>query len=79
MESTATELAYRRDGGIEVALFWNRRTGRLTVSVADLASGDAFQMPIAPDQALDAFHHPYAYAASLGVVYGAETAHALYA
>jgi hypothetical protein len=67
METTATDLAYRRDGGIEVVLFWDKPTGNLTVSVADLASGDAFELPVAADCALDGFHHPYAYAASMGI------------
>jgi hypothetical protein len=79
MALTTRELAYRRDGGIEVALLWNTVTGRLTVTVADLASGEAFQLPLAPDRALDGFYHPYAYAASMGVVYGDAPLHALYA
>jgi hypothetical protein len=69
---TATELAYRRNGDVEVALFWDRETGELTVVVIDLASGNAFGLPVAPDQALDGFHHPYAYAASTGVEDGGE-------
>jgi hypothetical protein len=44
MESTAPELAYRRDGGIEIALYWDRRSGRLTVTIDDLASGEAFRV-----------------------------------
>ena len=36
---TTREPAYRKDGGIEVALFWNRLTGKLTVCVTDLTSG----------------------------------------
>jgi hypothetical protein len=79
MALSTRELAYRRDGGIEVALLWNTVTGRLTVTVADLASGEAFQLPVAPDRALDGFYHPYAYAASMGVVYGDAPLHALYA
>ena len=66
METTTTDLAYRRDGGLEVALFWDRSTGDLSVLVADLPSGEAFELPVAPDRALEAFHHPFAYAASVG-------------
>ena len=43
----------------------------MTVFVADLAWGEAFELPVAPDRALDGFHHPYAYAASAGVEYRA--------
>jgi len=64
MAAARTELAYRREGGIEVGLFWNSKTGKVTVSVGDLATGDRFELAIAPDRALDGFHHPYAYAAS---------------
>jgi len=72
MEMTTKELAYRRSGGIEVALFWNSATNELTVSVVDEAAGDAFELPAAPDQALDVFHHPYAHAALCGIEYRAE-------
>lgn len=63
MEETTTELAYRRNGDLEVALLWSRLTGSVTVSVADLASGEAFVLPVPPHVALDAFYHPYAHAA----------------
>ena len=69
METTTTDLAYRRDGGIEVALFWDRSTGDLSLLLADLHSGEAFELPVAPDRALEAFYHPYAYAASIGIAY----------
>jgi len=35
---TTREPAYRKDGGIEVALFWDRLTGKLSVCVTDLTS-----------------------------------------
>ncbi len=53
--------------GIEVTLLWHRTSGELTVSVTDAASGASFELPVAADEALAAFHHPYAYAAALGV------------
>ena len=62
MDTTATELAYRQSAGIAVALFWNRPTGELTIKVADHASGEILELPIASEQAPDAFHHAYAYA-----------------
>jgi hypothetical protein len=69
METTLMELAYRRSGGVEVALFWNIATDKLTVTVVDEASGDAFGLPAAPEQALDVFYHPYAHAALCGIEY----------
>jgi len=41
---TTREPAYRKDGGIEVALFWDRLTGKLSVCVIDLTSG----LPLSP-------------------------------
>ena len=69
MDKDTAELAYRRGAGIEVALLWHRTTGELTVSVTDAASGASFELPVAPDEALTAFHHPYGYAAVRGVPY----------
>jgi hypothetical protein len=69
MDQDTAELAYRRGVGIEVRLLWHRTTGELTVSVIDASSGALFEMPVAPDEALTAFHHPYGYAAVNGVAY----------
>jgi hypothetical protein len=63
MGKNTTDLAYRQGAGIEVTLLWHRRNGELTVSVTDTASGASFELPVSPDEALAAFHHPYAYAA----------------
>lgn len=64
------ELARRVDGGIEVLLVWHRGDGLLRVVINDLRTGDAFEL-IARDgkEGLDAFHHPFAYAAARGVAY----------
>jgi hypothetical protein len=69
MDKDTAELAYRRGAGIEVTLLWHRTNGELTVSVTDAASGASFELPVAPAEALTAFHHPYAYAAVKGVAY----------
>jgi hypothetical protein len=59
----ATELDYRESGWIEVSLLWDRDTDELVVSVRDTASGDAFEIAVENNaDALDVFHHPYAYA-----------------
>ena len=44
-------------------LLWHPRDNTLTVSVEDARAGDSFQLAIAPERALDAFYHPFAYAA----------------
>jgi hypothetical protein len=44
-------------------LFWHPGENALTVSVEDARVGDGFHLVVAPDRALDAFDHPFAYAA----------------
>jgi hypothetical protein len=61
-----TELAHRTADGIDVSLFWNGPAGRVTVSVLDTRNGDAFALEVDGSRALDAFHHPFAYAARGG-------------
>jgi len=63
------ELAYRANDGVEVVLFWHRPTNALTVAVSDDRSGAYFELAAEPDQALDVFKHPYAYAAFSDVPY----------
>jgi hypothetical protein len=57
------ELEQRENDGIEVTLLWQTGTDRLTVSVLDSRTGDAFSLPARPADAMDVFNHPYAYAA----------------
>jgi hypothetical protein len=59
------ELDRRRGDGIEVRLLWNARTNRVLVSVADEREGDSFEVEVRDGDALEAFHHPYAYAAAV--------------
>ena len=56
------ELASRRTGAVEVRLLWRPGVEALTVSVADEGTGEAFEIPVPGESALDAFYHPYAYA-----------------
>ena len=57
------ELAERDSDGIHVLLLWHPRENTLSVSVEDARAGDQFDIAVAPDSALDAFYHPFAYAA----------------
>ena len=57
------ELAARDSDGIVVVLLWHPDENALTVSVDDVSAGDHFQVAVPPDRALDAFYHPFAYAA----------------
>ena len=44
-------------------LFWNEPTSRVTVGVVDARAGGSFEFEVDGRHALDAFNHPYAYAA----------------
>ena len=57
------ELAARESDGVRVLLLWHPRANTLSVSVEDLRVGDRFRLAVTPDRALDAFYHPFAYAA----------------
>ena len=59
-----TELAHRTSDGIDVYLFWNQPGNHVTISVLDNRNGDRFELEVDGRHALDAFNHPYAYAAS---------------
>jgi hypothetical protein len=63
------ELAHRTADGIEVTLLWRETDGTITVEVFDRGTDDVFELAVACDRALDAFYHPYAYAAHQGVGY----------
>jgi len=57
------ELAHRIADGIEVALMWCAADDSVSVSVRDHREGVVFELPVAPERAMHAFHHPFAYAA----------------
>ncbi len=57
------ELAARESDGFHVVLLWRPEDNAVTVSVEDGRLGDRFELAVAPDRALDAFYHPFAYAA----------------
>ena len=61
--ATTRELAARETDGIHVLLLWHPDENAVSVSVEDARLGDRFQIAVAPERALDAFYHPYAYAA----------------
>jgi hypothetical protein len=76
--STATtltdtrELDYRTADGVEVALLWHAGGNFLSVVVSDARIGEIFELVLDErDDAMDVFHHPYAYAAHRGLEFGA--------
>ena len=61
------ELAQRETDGIAVRLLWQTGTDRLTVSVQDWRTGEAFELSAAAHEAMDVFNHPFAYATRSGL------------
>jgi hypothetical protein len=55
------ELAHRVTSDIEVSLLWRQLDNSLTLRLAEIGSGIEFEFGVRPEDALDAFHHPYAY------------------
>jgi hypothetical protein len=60
------ELASRESAGIHVSLFWSREDNTLSVVVRDSRTGEEFTVAAEPEEAMDVFRHPFAYAASRG-------------
>jgi hypothetical protein len=62
LSAPTRELARRRSGTLEVLLLWHPRIDGVELSVSDATTGEGFQIEVAPETAMDAFRHPYAYA-----------------
>jgi hypothetical protein len=58
-----TELAHRTNDGIDVYLFWNQPSSHVTIRVVNERTSDGFELEVDGRDALDAFNHPFAYAA----------------
>lgn len=63
IDVSTRELAQRHSGEIEVFLFWHPAPERIELCVLDSTTGVSVHVDVAPDRALDAFYHPYAYLA----------------
>ena len=62
------ELDYRAADGVEVMLLWHASGDFLSVVVSDARIGEIFELVLDErDDAMDVFHHPYAYAAHRGL------------
>ena len=57
------ELAQRLSGADEVLLLWYPEGDQVELAVRDVATGTGCQIEVAPADAIDAFYHPFAYAA----------------
>ena len=61
-KTTTRELARRTNDGVDVALLWSPVDNRLTVVVEDTKLDERFELETRPDNALEVFYHPYAFA-----------------
>jgi hypothetical protein len=59
--SPIIELADRHSSDLDVTLYWERRSGSLWVFVTHRHSGRSARIDATPRNALDVFHHPFAY------------------
>lgn len=55
------ELDRRTHDGIDVSMLWNPRTDGIAIHVVDARTGESLAFEVDGTEALDAFHHPYAY------------------
>ncbi|MCW3046170.1 MAG: hypothetical protein JWO74_454 [Solirubrobacterales bacterium] len=62
-EEPRRELAYRVAEGLEVQLLWRASDDSVAVVVHPSRAGASFEFRVEPDHALNAFRHPYLYAA----------------
>jgi hypothetical protein len=67
MNTTIAELDHRKSGPFEVSLLWHRDIEAVSLTIHDNRSGRSLELPVVHDRALQAFKHPFAFAASGGV------------
>ena len=68
---TVKELDARTADGIDVRLFWHPVSEAISIAVFDSTREEVFEFVIEPGDALDAFNHPFAYAAFQGIPFQA--------
>jgi hypothetical protein len=55
------EIAHRSNTFIEVSLLWRQVDDSVLLRVIELANRVEFEVRVRPEDALEAFNHPYAY------------------
>ena len=58
-ETTRRELARRVSGGLEIALFWDKRDNSTSIDLHHDAVDETISFRVPSDKALDAFNHPF--------------------
>jgi hypothetical protein len=62
LEVLPRELAYRRNGALDIFLLWHPADDGVTVRIEDLRTGVVVEMAVDQRDALAAFKHPFSYA-----------------
>ena len=71
ISTAAQELDSREGDGITVSLLWRQAGNVISIAVLDERTGEDFEFVVAAESALDAFRHPFAYAAHQGLAVSA--------
>ena len=58
------ELDTRRNDGLTISLYWSKSLDRVKVTVLSAAADEQLELVVAGTEALEAFTHPFAYAAA---------------
>jgi hypothetical protein len=61
-EVAARELAYRRNGALDIFLLWHPEDDSVSILVEDLRTGVRIALDVEQQSALEAFRHPFSYA-----------------
>jgi hypothetical protein len=61
-EHSLTELDSRSDTFVTISLLWNPDTDEVFIEIS--TDGDCELIPVPTDEAMNAFHHPFVYAAA---------------
>ena len=57
------ELAQRSSDGLDVTLWWSPADDTVSVEVLHFETASVFELAVERSRALEAFYHPFAYAA----------------
>ena len=60
------ELASRENHGLAVSILWSKTADQVKLTIVDSTYGEEFELPVPGADALEAFHHPFAYLANRG-------------
>lgn len=66
-ETGRRELDSRRDHGIEVVIWWVKKSNLCLLTLTELDKNRAVEFAVEPDKLTDALQHPYVYAYEAGM------------